>query len=277
MQSFNQLKIIILSLFIYGCTDIFINDEQYNSIHLTGGAWIEYESSDLSVLNNDFTLQLWVAGDENESNNGKALITILNNSNEVVFGLFRDPTLDNIINIYLNNELKGTIENSDLNWSTSNFNLITILSDNNTIKLYINKILEFSSNEFDLEIGSSNLIIGAKVGEIQTSATNFWTGYIDEIRLWSKALSDQEIVFHVNNPSKLNSSELGNYDDALLEYLKGLWRFNYKNPQYIIYDESCIELNLNSGFSDSNANCENINGILYTWPGYSAEFSTLGF
>ena len=124
-------------------------------------------------------------------------------------------------------------------------------------------------------MNSSDLIFGAKVNSTQTIATNFWTGYIDEIRLWDKALLDEEIVFHVDNPAKLNSSNTGNYSDDLLNFLKGLWRFNYNVPQYNITDESCLELNLDSGIS-GNSDCNNIDGVIYTLPGYSVEFSTFG-
>ena len=281
------LKIIILStlLLVVKCTDILNNDSsEYNSIHLKGGGWLQFNNQYInSHLNSDFSLQLWISGKTDQSNDSKTLLAVLDedNNNEIIFGLFRNTTVNNGIDIFIEGNYIETITDNSIDWTQIIFNLITVTSEetdngNNIIKVFINNIEAFSNQDTDLQLGDNNLIIGGKVNSSQTVASNFWTGYIDEIRLWSKALSDQEIVFHVNNPSKLNSSESENYDDALLEYLKGLWRFNYKNPQYIIYDESCIELNLNSGFSDSNANCENINGILYTWPGYSAEFSTLG-
>ena len=63
-----------------GCTDMLIDDEQYNSIYLSGGGWIQFNSSDVQDhLNNDFTIQLWISGDTDTSNDAKALLTILNN------------------------------------------------------------------------------------------------------------------------------------------------------------------------------------------------------
>ena len=73
----------------------------------------------------------------------------------------------------------------------------------------------------------------------------------------------------------MNTSDSGNYLDELLDFLKGLWRFNYTTPQYNITDESCLELDLDLGIS-GNAGCENINGTIYTLPGFSVEFSTFG-
>ena len=48
-----------------GCTDILINDEQYNSIYLNGGGWIQFQGQDLeNYLNNDFSIQFWISGCE---------------------------------------------------------------------------------------------------------------------------------------------------------------------------------------------------------------------
>ena len=286
-----------------GCTDILIDNEQYNSIYLSGGGWVQFKGSEIqNYINDDFTLQFWISGDTDTSNNAKALLTILNDNNEIVLGLFRDTSIPDAINIYLDNELVNTIQNDELDWTTPIFNLISLSSNNNIIKLYINQTEAFTSDFFDLNIDSSDLIFGAKVNSSQTIATNFWTGYFDEIRLWDKALSDSEIAFHINNPEKLISStgcynnsgeeqsdytnltdceDSGNiwtgiYADEALRHLKGLWRFNYNNPQFEIYDESCLELNLDSGISGNQLDCESINGTIYTLPGYNVEFSVFG-
>ena len=296
-------KILIITIILSSCTEILINDEQYNSIYLSGGGWIQFNGLDVQDhLNNDFTIQCWISGDTNTSIDAKALLTILNNNNEVVLGLFRDTSIPNAINIYLDNELVNTIQDNELNWSTAIFNLITISSNNDMIKFYVNKTEVYSTNTVDLNIDSSDLVFGGKVNSSQTIASNFWTGYIDEIRLWNKALSDSEIAFHIDNPTKLISSSgcyndlgeiqdnysnltdcendgniwTGIYADEALGYLKGLWRFNYNNPQIQIYDESCIELNLDSGVSGNQESCEDINGVIYTLPGYSVEFSKFG-
>ena len=56
---------------------------------------------------------------------------------------------------------------------------------------------------------------------------------------------------HSNLTDCENSGNIwtGIYTDEALENLKGLWRFNYNSPRFEIYDESCIELNLDSGIS----------------------------
>ena len=99
----------------------------------------------------------------------------------------------------------------------------------------------------------------------------------------------------MNNPSKLNISSgctdsdytnltsceeagenwYGTYSDDRLTNLVGIWRFNYDKPKFNILDESCQELNLDSGIT-GESECYNINGIIYTLPGYSVQFSKIG-
>ena len=57
------ILILSLSIIINSCTDMLTNDENYKSLHLKGGAWIEFQSADVQdYLNSSFTLQMWVSG-----------------------------------------------------------------------------------------------------------------------------------------------------------------------------------------------------------------------
>ena len=301
---FIKYTIIFLVITLNSCTDMLTNEETYKSVCLRGGSWIEFQNADVQeYLNNNFSLQMWVSGTSNSSNDAKTLLSILdNNDNSIILGLFRNTSADNALDMYLNGELIETITNDNLNWTQVSFNLLTITSEslndgsgNTTIKLFINDVEAFQSDPVSLNISDNNLIIGGRVNTNQTYAENFWMGLIDEMRLWDYPLTIDEITFHMNNPTKLNVSSgcsdtqyttltlceeageawSGIYSDDRLSNLVGLWRFNYNSPQYNIIDESCKELNLNSGVSDDN-DCENINGVIYTLPGYSVQFSRLG-
>ena len=298
-----KITIILILLFV-NCTDMIIDNNSYKSIILRGGTWIEFENSDVTnFLNGDFSLQLWVSGMYDESNDAKILFSIINeNDNSIELGLLRNTSLNNALDIYIDGTAQSTIESNDLNWSTVSFNLITITSDksddgSNTsiIKVFVNDQEMYISNPASINIGNANLIIGARVNSLQTYADNFWVGLIDEIRFWNSTLNQSEIQFHINNPSKINTSSgcsdsqyltftacesqggtwTGIYSDDRLSNLKGLWRFNYDSPSFNLPDESCGELELDSGLTQSNG-CEYINGILYTLPGYSAQFSKQG-
>lgn len=286
------------------CTDMLINEShEYNSIHIKGGGWLQFSSEDIAIhLDNDFSLQLWIASDSDQSNDSKTLISILDedNDNQIIFGLFRNTTANNGIDVYLYGNFVETITDDNIDWSSSNFNLITISVEAtgdgfDTIKIFINDNEQdffINEGEFNLEIDNNDLIIGGRVNTSKTIASNFWTGYIDEVRLWDIALTSQEIDFHFNNPDKLITSSTdddqttditeGSYEEQRLCNLVGLWRFNYNNPTFNINDESCLELNLSSGSDssptcyDENQVCKDINGTIYTLPGYNVEFSKIG-
>ena len=291
--------LLIIFILLNSCTDILINDTQYNSVRLKGGAWIQFSGNDLGqYLSNDFTLQLSVSGDSNESNDGKFLLSIVDdNDDSVLFGLLRNTSVTNGLEFYLDGQLIDTITDDNLDWSILSFNLISIVMDSNQSKMtiFVNDIEAFSYDGIDLETGTNNLIIGAKVNTSQSSASNFWTGFFDEIRLWDDVLTADEISFHVSNTDKLISSSgcsdeqyttltlcedagetwSGIYSDQRLTDLIGLWRFNYNVPQSNVPDESCEELNLDSGVSN-DADCNDFDGTIYTMPGYNVQFSTKG-
>ena len=305
MQNFIIKYTILLFLIIStSCTDLLTDDEQYKSVHLKDGAWIQFSNIEIQeYLTDDFTIEIWVSGDSNESNDAKTLLSIIEDANDdIIFGVLRNTTIDNGLEIYINNELIETITDDNLDWSKKGFNLISITcaqlsdgTDNDIIKIFVNDSEVFSYEGIDFQIGNNNLIIGGKVNTSQTSASNFWTGYIDELRLWNDDLTLEEITFHLNNPTKLVSSSgcsnqdyttpetcedvgetwSGTYADDRLNNLVGLWRFNYSSPRYTISDESCKELNLDSGISDSSE-CNEIDGLIYTLPGYNVQFSKSG-
>ena len=286
-----RLLLLSVTLFILKCTNA-LNSEpsDYNSIHLKGGGWLQFNGPDInSYISNNFSLQLWVSGDTEESSDSKTLLSILdeNNNNQVIFGLFRNTTVNNAIDVYLDGAYIDTITDDNLDWTKTIFNLITITSEeedngNNLIKIFINDAEGYRIEDTDLQIGNNDLIIGGKVNSSQTEASNFWTGYIDEIRLWNVALTADEINFHFTNSYKLISSTdnsetdiiEGSYEDPRLCGLVGLWRFNYNSPTSYISDESCLELGLSSGTSNHlDCECQDINGTIYTLPGFNVEFS----
>ena len=166
----------------------------------------------------------------------------------------------------------------------------TVVKEANTTYLFIDGDLVDTKGAIPNPNEENHFRIGK-----QYAGGEYWNGYIDEIRLWDKMLTSEEVIFHNDNPTKLITSNgcsdpqyttltlceeaeetwSGIYSDQALTKLKGLWRLNYNSPRYDIPDESCKELNLDSGVSD-NDECININGTIYTLPGYSVEFSKVG-
>ncbi len=274
------------------CTNMLTSEQNdYRSVYFSGGGWVQFNGLETNTyLNNNFTLQMWVSGSEQNSNDTKTILSVIDDNNDqVLFGLFRNTTINNAIDIYIDGNYIDTVTNDDLDWSKIKFNLISITSEetNNTnlIKVFINENEEFTNSDFDLQLGSNDLIIGAKVNSSQTQASNFWTGYFDEIRLWNDALTSDEISFHFATPNKLITSTdnpetditEGSYEDPRICNLVGLWRFNYNNPTSNIFDESCLEVNLLSenASNPTGCSCNDINGVIYTLPGNTVGFSKI--
>tara|TARA_B100000519_G_C14243936_1_gene438796 strand:- start:97 stop:921 length:825 start_codon:yes stop_codon:yes gene_type:complete len=264
----------------------------YKSIYFNDGGWIQFSGSETNTyLDNSFTLQMWVSGAEQNSNDSKTIVSVIEDNNEqVLFGLFINTTINNAIDVYIDGNYVYTIINDDLDWSKIKFNLISITSEEtnngtNHIKIFVNETKEFDNSDFNIQLVNNDLIIGGRVNSSLTQASNFWTGYFDEIRLWNDALTSEEISFHFSTPDKLITSIdnpetniiEGSYEDPRICNLVGLWRFNYNNPTSNIYDESCLEVNLLSQNADNptGCSCSDINGVIYTLPGSTVRFSKI--
>lgn len=74
--------------------------------------------------------------------------------------------------------------------STSVFQMYTVTYDGNNVRLYVNGTLENTSSSYtSANIGTTNKFIGKYAGSV-----NWWNGSIDEIGMWSRALSGSEIT-----------------------------------------------------------------------------------
>lgn len=74
--------------------------------------------------------------------------------------------------------------------STSVFQMYTVTYDGNNVRLYVNGTLENTSSSYtSANIGTTNKFIGKYAGSV-----NWWNGSIDEIPIWSRALSGSEIT-----------------------------------------------------------------------------------
>ena len=133
------MKTIYFIIFIfYSCIDIIAPLNENHSLYFKGGGWVEIpqqsSDNDISVINNRFTLQFWVAGDSINTEESPALFSIVDSGENIIFGFFRDPHNNNSIDIYINNELKtiDTLINQFdvLDWSKPDqFYLISIISN----------------------------------------------------------------------------------------------------------------------------------------------------
>lgn len=89
--------------------------------------------------------------------------------------------------------------------STSVFQLVTMTYDGTNVRLYVNGNIENTSSSYtSANIGTTNKFIGKYAGN-----TNWWNGSIDEIGMWSRALTGSEIT-QLYNSGAGNQYPFGN-------------------------------------------------------------------
>ena len=233
---------IFINLLFVSCIDLITEEEYYESIHLKQSGWLEFYQNNIGEniqLEDNFSFQIWFSGQELIELNAPCLLTI--NDEQWSLNIFRNPNINNLISIYLNQELSEEIEieNIDLD-NENNFYLLSLTIENQLLTIYFNESQIFQ-NAIN-NINAPKLIVGAN--NSNDSLSNLWYGYIDEIRLWNQSLPDSIINFHNQYKHKVSSS----YTDEYLENLIGLWDFRIntegEDPSNIFQD-----INNNNTFS----------------------------
>ena len=120
-----MIKRYLLLLLLFSCTDILVNKQEYHSIELSGTGWIEInQGTDFNA--NNFTLQSWFSGLDTNASDAETIFSMLNSSGEILIGVFKDPTYQNRLDIWINNENASTVEISDELNNPDTFNLLTL-------------------------------------------------------------------------------------------------------------------------------------------------------
>ena len=108
--------IIFITLFFISCIDLITEEEYYESIHLKQSGWLEFYQDnigeDIQIADN-FSFQIWFSGQELIELDAPCLLTF--NDEEWSLNLYRNPNINNLISIYLNQELSGEIEIENIN------------------------------------------------------------------------------------------------------------------------------------------------------------------
>ena len=160
------------------------------------------------------------------------------------------------IRFQIGDSLNGyqNIETTTSSWSSDQWYYISATYDNsNSLKIYVDGELENTSDSFLSNLSTiEELTIASDPTNEGTTDVNF-DGLIDELRLWSKGLSEQEILYFKNcSPS---NNELG---------LVGYWNFE-EGQGDTVFD---LSVNENNG---------TINGATYSTdvPEQSCQLTTV--
>ena len=196
----------------------------------------------------------------------------LSDDSFITLAITDDPSNDDVLSIYINN-IREEVKIEGANFSNSSeFYLLQIFSDGEAIYFYINDEEIYSSSE-DIMLQGANMIIGGLGNDV--SMSNFWTGHIDEIRLWNGSLTSALRSMHFDYPDKLVNS----MQDEKICSLIGMWSFNYNEPSYSIKDEKCRftdSLTENPCGYESCSELE-LDATIFTLPGSQVTFSRKEF
>ena len=209
------------------------------SILLSDGAYVQIknrqdlaqppDSTALSALSgNDFSVEIWAAGDSLRASvsESPALFMIGNAQGENEIAIYRTPSDSSGILVFLGDQNMGVYSLPGCDWDDPEvFTHVAITYDRSTLSVYGNGQLAGSrSANLDLDVGDSDALIGADWDAPNDlgSLGNFWYGAVDEVRLWTRALTAEDVAFAAKNPDKLTK----NFSQDDLDDLLGLWRFN---------------------------------------------------
>tara|TARA_Y100001970_G_C14044728_1_gene755709 strand:+ start:214 stop:1053 length:840 start_codon:yes stop_codon:yes gene_type:complete len=275
MSKFFVIFFIILS----SCTDLLTNKSEYNSINLQGDGWVQVNQG-TNFNTNNFTLQTWISGSDTTINNSQTILSVLSSSGEILIGIFKDPTYQKRLDIWIDNQNVNTVEVSENLSNLDSFNLVTLtgsISESNpsfiSISIFINKTKVFnqSTTLTTDDLANTNFVIGGKVNTEQTYRDSFWHGCIDEIRLWNIALADSIINYHNEYPTKLSFESDSPTYDGYLGQLIGLWRLYTEESTYsTIPNEACATI---EKLYNDNPCSTNSEAIIYTLGNNTIEFS----
>jgi len=116
--------------------------------------------------------------------------------------------------------------------STSNWYLIVVIGNGSTFKLYINNSQVASRSKSITNYGSNSNYTTTFGSRVKNATANPFYGHLDEIAIWSSALSTDQISNIYNSGTGVNDLS-GDFSSNLIGY----WKF---------------EQNLNDGSSNSN-------------------------
>lgn len=209
------------------------SEEAVTAMGFSGGHYLEIANSASikAVAAGDFTIEIWAGGDTSRAEVARTLVMVGNNDGGNEIAIYQGPENSSMVVVFIDGRLFGRFYVTGLDWSAGEKHYLCLSRAANFFSFYFDGrcLRSVALDNTDLDIGTSNLLIGGDYDGFNSSPGNYWVGTMDEVRLWSKAIHSDEVKFHYRNPDKLTE----HYSSDGLTPLKGLWRFNREYSGYV--------------------------------------------
>ncbi len=161
----------------------------------------------------NFTIEAWVKG---SYVNGQAIFMRGNASggNEIYFGFYNNTTINAIVADSSTQRFSGSVNFTDGNWHHV---ALTYDAAGQTLSCYVDGSDYGTpvSVSADLDFEGSHALIGADFDSFNGSPGNYFTGQIDDVRMWNVSRTSAEIT--AAKDQELTGSEVG---------LVGYWKLD---------------------------------------------------
>ncbi|NCC25808.1 MAG: hypothetical protein EOM25_11555 [Deltaproteobacteria bacterium] len=246
------------------------NGTTHSSYFFDGSSYItvEADGSILNVDTNGWTISCWVKPDSIQSANAASMISYgygRNGGYNVAYWYQYGMFVTTLYDYSWSGDYVSQDELDDITWY-----MYTTTYDGDTLRAYVNGVLVDekpgtyfqTTNSYPLRFGADS-----------SSASYFFRGYMDDIRLYRKALTDLEVA-HISGLSgairatKLNAYSLADFEQGILKPAKfsNFWAVWGNNGN--AYSE-VVENPLKSGANTSDYVC-----VSHTFPSLPAPNTT---
>jgi hypothetical protein len=194
------------------------------------------------IPNNDFTISIWFNATDISEDNSVALTASLDNSNFIKIFLQGTEIHAGIVWEEGKDQKKTAVRTENLNSNTWYHIAVTWEAYEKEITIYCNGIPYYLAGyrEFAMGVGDGLFEIGHG-----SASSKFWDGYIDELQVYSHALSDKQIF-------QIYLCQKNGYSEKMV----------FVSEETSIYDIWQCIVTANDGYQDGAAKESNILEVL---------------
>lgn len=152
------------------------------------------ENDELNLGAGDFSIEIWVKN-EKTKHLFEDHLSIISGKSDQKWELYFNPEFNMFIFEIFGKIVKGNFSNID-EWS----HIVVVVDRDGDLKMYVNNLMyigEDISSFAEKNISNQSFLIGKS-----SNSSFFWDGFIDIVRIYRKALNEQEIDYNYNFPEK---------------------------------------------------------------------------